>query len=112
MTTRLPETRDWYVDLLGLTLVEQWDEPGDKGCILGVSRVSGQALLEICEASSKPDYGGLSLQFEVTDLDPFIALDDGRFRWDGPVDRPWGSRYLRLSDPNGICVILFAAIGF
>jgi len=25
----------------------------------------------------------------------------------GPIQRPWGSRYAYLSDPNGIQVILF-----
>jgi catechol 2,3-dioxygenase-like lactoylglutathione lyase family enzyme len=112
VTSRLAETRDWYLDLLGLSIVEEWDAPGDRGCILGLSRSSGEALLEIHEGEPASGYGGLSLQFRVDAVDAFAVQDDPRFSFKGPIDRPWGSRYLYFSDPNGISVILFAGSSF
>lgn len=112
VTARLTETRDWYVDLLGLSIVEEWDEPNDKGCILGLSRSSGEALLEIYEGKSSFDYDGLSLQFRVDAVDAFRARDICRFPSSGPVDRSWGSRYLYFSDPNGIRIIVYSSSSF
>jgi catechol 2,3-dioxygenase-like lactoylglutathione lyase family enzyme len=112
VTARLAETRDWYVELLGLSIIQEWDEPDDRGCILGLSRTSGEALLEISEGEYECNYGGLSLQFRVDDVDLFAASDDCRFPSSVPVDRPWGSRYLSLSDPNGIRVIVYSGTSF
>ena len=108
ITTRVEETRDWYIDLLGMTVLEQWDEPGDRGCILGLADSPGEALLEIFHGEKDFDFGGLSLQFRVPDVDAVRPPDDPRFRCRGPVDRPWGSRYLFFTDPNGVVVVLFS----
>lgn len=107
VTPRLDETRDWYRDLFGLALLEECDERGDKGCILGFSE-SGQGFLEIYHGKKCFDFAGLSLQFRVEDLDHFTVPDEPRFASRGPVDRPWGSRYLFFTDPNGVAVVLFS----
>lgn len=107
-TARFEETRDWYRDLLGLALLEQWDEPGDKGCILGLGNAGGEAFLEIYSGTSDAQLSGLSLQFRVDDVDRCRFPDEPRFARRGPEDRPWGSRYLFLSDPNGISVVIFS----
>lgn len=108
VTPRVEETRDWYVELLGLVVLEQWDEPGDRGCILGLGDAPGEALLELHRGDEVFDFGGLSLQFRVADVDRFEVPDSGRFPSRGPVDRPWGSRYLFLTDPNGAAVVIFS----
>ena len=108
ITPRLAETRDWYRDLLGLAMLEQWDEPADRGCILGFGGPDGEALLEIYFGPEDVDFSGLSLQFRVDDVDRFDIPDEARFARRGPEDRPWGSRYLFLTDPNGISVILYS----
>jgi len=107
-TPRFEETRDWYRDLFGLQLLEQWDEPGDRGCILGLGTGVNEALLEIYEGGADADFSGLSLQFRVPDIDQFPVPDEARYACRGPVDRPWGSRYLILTDPNGVSVVLFS----
>lgn len=107
-TPRFAETRDWYRDLLGLELLEQWDEPLDRGCILGFGGPEGQALLEIYYAPLEADCAAFSLQFRVDDVDCFIVPNEPRFVHRGPEDRPWGSRYLFLTDPNGIAVVIFS----
>jgi catechol 2,3-dioxygenase-like lactoylglutathione lyase family enzyme len=108
ITPRLSETRDWYRDLFGLPLLDEWDDPYDRGCILGVGGPDGQAFLEIYYAPTEAQFDGLSLQFRVEDIDSFGIPNDGRFPHRGPEDRPWGSRYLFFTDPNGISVIVFS----
>lgn len=108
VTPRVEETRDWYRDLLGMTLVEEWDEPADKGCILALSSAGGEAFLEIYHGHGSRNFSDLSLQFRVDDVDHFAAPCDPRFASEGPIDRSWGSRYLFFTDPNGISVVVFS----
>lgn len=107
-TPRLAETVAWYRDLLGMEIVEQWDEPGDKGCILALPNGQGEALLEIYDGPVVGGFSNVGLQFRVDDVAAFKAPDEPRFAARGPVDRPWGSRYLFFTDPNGIAVVLFS----
>jgi uncharacterized glyoxalase superfamily protein PhnB len=48
------------------------------------------------------------LQFRTADVDQFCAAITAPFEYRGPEDRPWGSRYLTLTDPNGISVVIFS----
>lgn len=107
-TSRFDETRDWYRDLLHLQILEEWDEPDDRGCILGLGGSAREALLEVYFGEAPADFSGLSLQFRVTDVDRFPIPSEPRFATRGPEDRPWGSRYLFLTDPNGISVVIFS----
>lgn len=108
VTPRVEATRDWYCDLFGLTVLEEWNEPNDCGCILGLHSIPGEALLEIHRKVKGSDYSGVGLQFRVDDVDAFAVPQDERFRSRGPITRPWGSRYLFFSDPNGISVVVFS----
>jgi catechol 2,3-dioxygenase-like lactoylglutathione lyase family enzyme len=108
MTPRVVETRDWYRDLFGLTVLEEWNDCNGRGCILGLRSTPGEALLEIHSQSKECDFSGVGLQFRVDDVDAFVAPQDERFRSRGPVARPWGSRYLFFTDPNGISVVVFS----
>ncbi len=107
-TPRFVETRDWYCDLFRLDVLEEWDEPADRGCILGWAGVAGEALLEIYHCDEPQSFAGLSLQFRVDDVAAFAVPDEARFAHRGPVDRPWGSQYLFFSDPNGVSVVVFS----
>lgn len=108
VTPRVAETRDWYRDLFGLTVLEEWNDPNDRGCILGLHGTPGEALLEIYHQSNDCDFSGVGLQFRVDDVGDFAVPEDDRFQARGPVTRPWGSRYLFFSDPNGISVVVFS----
>lgn len=108
VTPRVDATRDWYRDLLGLTVLEAWNDPGDQGCILGLRNSPGEALLEIHHQPDERDYSGVGLQFRVEDVEAVAVPDPERFKPRGPVTRPWGSRYLFFTDPNGISVVVFS----
>lgn len=107
-TTSFEATRDWYRDLFGLTAREEWDDPDDRGCILGLGSQGREAFLEIYFGEQPADFAGLSLQFRVDDIGRFHIPSEPRFAFRGPEGRPWGSRYLFLTDPNGISVVIFS----
>lgn len=106
-TERLAETRDFYVNCLRMQVVEEWREPDDTGCILALAGGRREALLEIYEGAQPQDLSGLSLQFRTEDLSGFRASLPPGIEVRGPVQRPWGSTYLYLTDPNGIAVVVF-----
>lgn len=106
-TPRMAETREFYVTCVGMRVVEEWLEANDAGCILVLASDGREALLEIYEGDAVGDYAGLSLQFRTEDLAAFRTLLPSGISVRGPVERPWGSTYLFLTDPNGISVVVF-----
>lgn len=105
-TPRLVETREFYVTCLGMRVVEEWREVNDAGCILVLANDAREALLEIYEGTQANGFAGLSLQFRTDDLAGFKSLLPAGVQVRGPVQRPWGSTYLYLTDPNGISVVV------
>jgi catechol 2,3-dioxygenase-like lactoylglutathione lyase family enzyme len=77
-TGRFADTRAFYESLFGLAVVEEWDEPGDKGVILQLPGGHREALLELYDGEGTDDFVGPSLQFRVDDLESFVAKSAGR----------------------------------
>ena len=106
-TPRYRETRAFYARVFGMVVAEEWDDPGDIGVILAIPGGRREAYLEVYYTDDQRNFDGLSLQFRVDSVAEFMATlpdDVGR---EGPVDRPWGSTYLYLRDPNDIQVIVY-----
>ncbi len=102
------ESIAFYSEHLGMTVLESWDEDGDKGVILGLgSSAEGEAFLELAYVETRRTFEGISLQFRVNDLDVFVNRLRGHLEFHGPEARPWGSKYLYLEDPTGVQVILY-----
>lgn len=112
----LEASRAFYVDLLGLEVVEEWDNQGDRGLIVGFG--SGGGYLELLavdpgHAGHRTDFEGpvandkIELQIRVDSVDAFAARRGASVEFEGPVTRPWGNRYLWLRDPDGVRVALF-----
>ena len=106
-TPKAAETLDFYARVFQMKVVEEWDEPDDKGYILAFEGGESEALLEIYDVAKAHDFEGLSLQFKVENVGAFKALLPGDIESWGPVTRPWGAEYLYLTDPNGIMVIVY-----
>lgn len=106
-TPRLTDTRAFYESLFDLSVVEEWDEDGDKGVIFELTGGHREALLEIYDGEATQDFAGVSLQFRVRTLETFIASLPPGISYEGPSRRPWGSTYLYLRDPNDIVVIVY-----
>ena len=107
ITSKLAESRDFYVICLGMYVVEEWHEADDVGCILALTGDGREALLELYQGVQANGVSGLSLQFRTENLLAFKASVPTTIECSGPVARPWGSNYLYLTDPNGISVIVF-----
>ena len=102
------ESIAFYSEHLGMTVLESWDENGDKSVILGLgSSAESEAFLELAYVETRRSFEGISLQFRVHDLDVFVDRLRGHLEFHGPEDRPWGSKYLYLEDPTGVQVILY-----
>ena len=109
--------RAFYVDVLGLTVVDEWDSEGDKGCIVGFGQ--GGGFLEILAPAPghprhRPAFEApvandkIELQIHVDDVAAWFERLDGRVPIeDGPVTRPWGNTYLWIRDPDGVRIALF-----
>lgn len=106
-TGRLVETRDFYIECLGMHVVVEWREENDAGCILTLAGGGREALLEIYEGLQPEDLSALSLQFRTENLAGFETSLPPCTQVRGPIRRPWGSTYLYLTDPNGISVVVF-----
>jgi len=108
-TERFTESRKFYSEILGLQILEEWDDDGDVGCILGFSSHGSTGFLELSPSDSTAQGSSdpLSLQFRTLDIQATAESLSGRWEFEGPVERPWGSTYLYLTDPDGISVILF-----
>lgn len=107
ITPLFGETRDFYVSYLGMHVVEEWREENDVGYILAFPGGRREALLEVYQGPTAAGFAALSLQFRTDDLEGFRALLPNGIEVRGPVERPWGSTYLYLTDPNGISVIVY-----
>jgi glyoxylase I family protein len=113
----LPASRRFYADVLGLPVVEEWDQEEGKGCIVAV----GDAQLELCEVPPswegyRPAYDQtvandkVALQLRTDSVSDWVQRLAGRWEFEPPIDRPWGHRYLYLRDPDGLKVALFEVL--
>ena len=98
----------FYTELMGMAVLDSWNEGDDKGAILGLGRPGeGEAFLELASADRVRICEGMSLQFRVSDIAAAAGRLSGRVEFRGPEKRPWGSTYLYLKDPIGIPIILY-----
>ena len=107
-TPLLDETRDFYQRVFGLVVIEEWDEPDDRGVVLAFHDGEREALLEIYDGPVQGSFSSLSLQFRVVDAAAFASGLPADVACEGPTDRPWGSTYVYLRDPNDIEVIVYS----
>ena len=90
-----------------MRIAEEWNDPGDVGAILVFPNGRQEAYLEVYYVDDQREFDGLSLQFRVDSMAKFMAtLSDG-IEFEGPTNRPWGSTYLYLRDPNNIQIIVY-----
>lgn len=116
----LEASRRFYVDVLGLEVVEEWGEAGDRGFIVAFGQ--GAGFLELLgidpdHPKHRPSFADsvandkIELQIRVESVDGWVERLEGLAEVDGPVTRPWGNRYLWIRDPDGVRIALFQGPG-
>ena len=111
----LEASRDFYTRVLGLQRVEEWEEPQGRGLIVSLG---GRAFLEMYEmTAADPRYhprfreplpsDKVDLQLETDSLDDWVARFSGRWPFDGPENLPWGQRWIKLRDPDGLLIAIY-----
>jgi catechol 2,3-dioxygenase-like lactoylglutathione lyase family enzyme len=111
-------TLGFYRDVLGLPLVEAWEDADGSGAVLD----AGRATLEVLSTShadmvdrievGQPVGARVRLALKVDDsaetAERLVAA--GGELVGGPVVTPWAHRNVRLRDPDGMQLTLFTVI--
>lgn len=118
-TKDLKASKNFYTQILGLAIQEEFDgSDGSGGCILRFGPEGSNAFLEI-SAIAKDHYyyqapfsdslqnDKMDIQLRTENVDFWAERLNGKWEARGPVDRPWGSRYLYLRDPDGLQIIIY-----
>lgn len=108
----LPRSLRFYVDALGFTIEERWEEDGD---LQGVMLVAGSCHLGLSQddwakGRDREKGTGFRLYAETAqDLDTLAdRLRRNGVEPDGPKQDPWGTRSLTVTDPDGFKLTLSA----
>jgi catechol 2,3-dioxygenase-like lactoylglutathione lyase family enzyme len=102
------KSSDFYQKLLGVSIIEE---------AFGYARLSSPqksftiGIHEFEEGISPPLNEGITIYFEVSDLDNYCSLlKENGFIFDQlPEDMPWGWRHAYLTDPDGHKLSLYHA---
>lgn len=100
----------FYRDGLGLPVDHDWNfGPTDCGTVFK----AGAGLLEVLGGLPGLTYAvpqGLWVSMQVEDVDAFYerAIAKGLKILETPTTYPWGQRILKIADPEGVVVWLFA----
>lgn len=102
----------FYVEALGFTVEERWEEEGE---LKGVMLVAGTCHLGLSQddwAKGRDREKGIGFRIfaeTAQDLDALAArLREHGVEPDGPKTQPWGDRALSVTDPDGFKLTLSA----
>ena len=102
----------FYRDGLGLPVDHDWDfGGGDRGIVF----IAGGGMVDLIGLMPGQEYvkpQGIGLLIQVDDADRWYKLAGERALnvVQEPTTFPWGHRIVRLADPDGIVVSLFAPV--
>jgi len=111
----------FYTTILQFNIVEEYnddDDDGSRGCIFRIGSEESNAFVEISEIEPKHDYFNsafkndflndkIDLQIKTSSIVFWTERLQKLWKVRGPVDRPWGSQYLYLRDPDGLQIIIY-----
>jgi lactoylglutathione lyase len=108
----------FYRDVLGLPLLESWEEPGGSGAVLDAGRatlellsVPQAELVDAVEVGSRVA-GPVRIALEVADSAEAARrlVAGGAEALAEPVVTPWRHRNVRLRAPDGMQLTLFTVL--
>lgn len=107
---RFAESLDFYRDVLGLALVEEWHEHGHGG-VLSAGGPARVELIDAPDAEVPTTSDSIFIGLQVDDIEPVHqrAVAAGHEIVREPADRPWGGRGFVVRDPNGVAINVYTA---
>ena len=100
----LDRSRRFYRDVLGLAVYREFGPAGDPGVVFFL----GQGLLEVSGHATGPAGASVMIWLQVRD----VRAEHDRLAAAGvrvlrePAREPWGLVEMRISDPDGIPIVL------
>ncbi len=122
----LRESIEWYTNVMGFVLMYEMPDPDGNAHMAHVRKEKYQDIMLIGRNNRKNDDMikkgvGVTITFQFTgnDGDHHISIDEyaskireaGVTVLEGPVNRPWNTRELTVSDPDGYRLIFSAVRG-
>jgi catechol 2,3-dioxygenase-like lactoylglutathione lyase family enzyme len=109
-TAHYDASLEFYRDVIGLELVEEWTEFGH-GAVLSAGGAARVELIELEVPDDPLPRHAPFLGLKVTDVDP---IHERAVAANAPIlsalqERPWGGRGFAVQDPNGIGVNVYTA---
>jgi catechol 2,3-dioxygenase-like lactoylglutathione lyase family enzyme len=108
----------FYRDVLGLPVIQEWDQPTGSGAILDAGRATLELLsvdqsdlvdrVEVGEVVSGPIR--LALEVEDSEQTANALASAGAQKVGGPVVTPWSHKNVRLRAPDGMQLTLFTVL--
>jgi lactoylglutathione lyase len=108
----------FYRDVLGLPVIQEWDQPTGSGAILDAGRATLELLsvdqsdlvdrVEVGEVVSGPVR--LALEVENSEETAKALASAGAQKIGGPVVTPWAHKNVRLRAPDGMQLTLFTVL--
>lgn len=108
----------FYRDVLGLPVIQEWEQPTGSGAILDAGRATLELLsvdqsalvdrIEVGEVVSGPIR--LALEVENSEETANALVPAGAQRIGGPVVTPWSHKNVRLRGPDGMQLTLFTVL--
>ncbi len=107
-----------YRDVLGLPVIQAWDEPTGSGAVLEAGRATLELLsveqaelidrLEVGERVARPVRVAFEVEDSAATAEALVA--GGAELLGGPVVTPWSHRNVRLRMPDGPQLTLFTVL--
>jgi lactoylglutathione lyase len=108
----------FYRDVLGLPVIQEWEQPTGSGAILDAGRATLELLsvdqselvdrVEVGEVVSGPIR--LALEVEDSEETANALASAGAQKIGGPVITPWSHKNVRLRAPDGMQLTLFTVV--
>jgi lactoylglutathione lyase len=109
---------EFYRDVLGLPVIQSWEQPSGSGTILDAGRATLE-LLSVAQAElvDEVEVGArvagpvrLALEVENSETTADELVEAGAELIAGPVVTPWSHRNVRLRAPDGMQLTLFTVL--
>ena len=121
-TKNYEASKEFYTQILGLEIIEEYDGNGSKGLVLRFGPDGSNAFFEISEILDDHSYYQKSfsesiendktdIQLRTDNIEYWAARLKEKWTARGPNLRPWGSYYLYLRDPDGLQIIIYQEKG-